>query len=86
MATDTEEFRKFLSRARKRCRLSKDLRRRHIYILADPWHRDNLCNQKTRTKQKLANPGEGKESDIQSYHSIMFECPVFKKKKKLQGM
>jgi len=31
-----------------------------------------------------ANPGEGDESDFQSYHTVRFKCSVLNKK--LQGM
>lgn len=32
---------------------------------------------------KTASPGEREESDFNSYHIIVFKCPVLKKEKKI---
>ena len=38
-------------------------------------------NQKNKNNnKKIVNPGEGGESDFQSYHIIRFKCPVLNKK------
>lgn len=44
---------------------------------ADYWHRYTIKQSKVK-RNKIANPGEKGESDLQSYHIIGFKCPCFK--------
>lgn len=42
---------------------------------------DTTYNQNTKTiTKKPGNPGEGEESDLQSYHIVRIKCSVFNKK------
>lgn len=47
---------------------------------ADPQHKTAYNYSKTNNNNKKANPGEGGESDLQSYHTTRFKCPMFNKK------